>query len=151
MFLSRAFCFVATFMIGVLPSYLGSNNSPECRESLPPVPIFKPAPVRAENMVGVWKGSWDEDQVNCTITINRTEGDRFYGTLRKGGAEVAFVGTLDTNSRTVAINETKVIKHGSHGRWSLGTNTGTFSLDGRSLSGTGSDEYGMYFWDVTKD
>ena len=153
MFLSKAvsaLCFIAAFMIGTLPSYLTSTPR-ECFEAIPPVPIFEPVPVRAEYMVGVWRGTWDKDHAACTLTIDRSDGEKFYGTLRKRGAEVKFVGTLDRDSRTVLIKETKVIKHGNHGRWSLGTNTGSFSLDGSSRTGTGSDEYGMYFWDVKKD
>ena len=154
MYLSKAvsaLCFIVAFMIGVAPSYLSAGGGSECRDASPTVRVFKPTPVQAEDMVGVWRGNWDKDQAKCTITIDRIDGERFYGTLRKRGAEVTFVGTLDPNSRTVAINETKVIRHGEHGRWSLGTNTGSFSFDGRTLTGAGSDEYGVYFWNVTKD
>jgi len=152
MYLSKAvsiLSFFLAFTIGALPTILIGDS--ECREAVPPIPIFEPAPVHAEAMVGVWRGSWDKDRAACTLTIDRVDGERFYGTLRKRGAEVTFVGTLDPNSRTVAINETKVLNHGAHRRWSLGTNTGSFSLDGRTMTGTGSDEYGMYFWDATKD
>ena len=141
--------FLLAFAIGVLPSYLIPSGPTPCREVIPPV--FQPAPVSAENMVGLWRGTWDKDHASCTLTIDRVAGDKFYGTLRKKGAVVTFVGTLDANSRTVLIQETKVLDHGQHRRWSLGTNTGTFSLDGGTLSGSGTDEYGTYFWDATKD
>ena len=153
MFLSRSISllsFFLAFSIGVLPSFiLGVADAPVCREVIPPV--FEPAPVTVDSMVGVWTGKWDKDQAYCTITIDRVRGDDFYGTLRKSGAVVKFKGTLDSASRTVLIKETKVISHGSNGRWSLGTNTGAFSLDGRRITGTGTDEYGTYFWDVAKD
>ena len=157
MILSRSvsvLSFFLAFAIGVLPSFLFSPTVTRgCRDvnGVPPVPIFEPAPLRSENMVGVWKGTWDKNRDYCTITIDRIKGDKFYGTLRKRGAVVTFVGTLDSNSRTVLIKETKVLNHGEHSRWSLGTNTGSFSLDGRTMSGAGTDEYGTYFWDVTKD
>ncbi|HKP69117.1 MAG TPA: hypothetical protein VJV05_07530 [Pyrinomonadaceae bacterium] len=154
MYLSKAvslLTFFLAFAIGVLPSYLIPTGTRECREAIPPLPIFEPAPVRAENMVGLWKGTWDKDHASCTLTIDRAAGEKFYGTLRKNGAVVKFVGTLDANSRTVLIQETKVINHGQHRRWSLGTNTGAFSLDGKSLTGTGVDEYGTYYWDASKD
>jgi len=155
MFLSRAvsvLSFFLAFAVGVLPSYFtGATDARPCMEAVPPVPIFEPAPVSTQNMVGVWTGEWDKDQAYCTITIEGTDGKKFYGTLRKRGAVVKFMGTLDPDSRTVWIKETKVIDHGDHTRWSLGTNTGSFSLDGRTMTGTGTDEYGTYFWDVTKD
>lgn len=120
-------------------------------------PTYAPAlpaeevPVYAEDLVGVWRGTWDHAQVPATLTISRTEGNKFYGVLRQREAEIAFVGTIDESDRRVFFHETKVMKIGAYGEWSLGTNSGAFSADGNTLSGTGIDKWGTYQFDLTKE
>src|ERR1051325_3308803 len=59
-------------------------------------------------LLGIWTGKWGDDIENCTVEINRVDGNKFYGTLRKEGAEVALSGTFDRETRKVFIRETKV-------------------------------------------
>ena len=107
-------------------------------------------PIKAENLLGVWKGSWGHRREDCTIEIDRIKGNAFYGTLRKRGAEIAFAGTLDPDGRRIFFRETKVLKLGVHmTEWSLGENSGSFSPDGRTLTGTGHDKWGTYGWDAS--
>ena len=108
-------------------------------------------PVYAEDLVGVWRGTWDHTQVPATLTISRTEGNKFYGVLKQQEAEIAFAGTIDEGDRRVFFHETKVMKIGAYGEWSLGTNSGAFSPDGNILSGTGVDKWGTYQFELTKD
>jgi len=111
-----------------------------------------PVWVQAEDLVGVWRGTWDHAGVPATLTIKRTEGNRFSGILKQGEAEVAFAGTIDERDRRIFFHETKVVQLGSeYGEWSLGTNSGAFSADGNILSGTGIDRWGTYQWTMTKE
>jgi hypothetical protein len=109
-------------------------------------------PVETESLLGVWHGKWDHNDGGCTIEIDRISGETYYGTLRKEGAVIAFAGTLDAAERRVFFRELKVIKLGPEmSEWSLGTNTGVFSPDGRTLTGTGIDKWGTYDWAASKD
>lgn len=118
--------------------------------------LAPPAPVRgvevfAKDLAGTWEGSWGYDHERCMIEIKRVDGDRFYGTLRKDGAVISLAGEFDADGQRVLLRETKVVRLGEYmSEWSLGTNTGTFSLDGLTLSGTGIDKWGTYEWTVTK-
>ena len=87
----------------------------------------------------------------ATLTITRTEGNRFSGILKQSESEIAFAGTIDESDRRVFFHETKVLKIGAYSEWSLGTNSGAFSPDGSTLSGTGIDKWGTYQWDLTKE
>lgn len=119
---------------------------------LSPQPSFvDPVWVEAEDLVGVWRGTWDHAGVPCTLEITRVEGNKFYGILKEREAEVVFVGTIDEGDRRVFFHETKVNRLGAYGEWSLGTNSGAFSADGNTLTGTGIDRWGTYQWTVTKE
>lgn len=107
--------------------------------------------VYAEDLVGVWRGTWDHAQVPATLTISRIDRNKFYGVLKQREAEIELVGTIDERDRRVFFHETKVMKIGAYGEWSLGTNSGAFSADGNTLSGTGVDKWGTYQFDLTKD
>ncbi len=104
----------------------------------------------ADDLVGTWKGSFGYNAGDCTIEITRAEGDAFYGTLRKEGAEILFKGTFDPESRALSFNETEVVRLGAAmSVWSLGENRGAISRDGRMIYGTGVDEWGQYAWAVS--
>ena len=119
---------------------------------LAPMPAYvDPVSVQAEDLVGVWRGTWDHTQVPCVLEITRVEGNKFYGILKEGEAEVVFAGTIDEGERRVFFHETKVITLGTYGQWSLGTNSGAFSSDGNTLTGTGVDKWGTYEWNLTKE
>ena len=119
--------------------------------NLYPHRVAETVPVEARSLVGVWTGTWGYERGRCTIEIHRVEGTTFYGTLRKEGAVISLEGYIDPAMRTVHFKETRVVRLGAEmGKWSLGINSGTFAADGRTLSGTGTDEWGTYGWDATK-
>ena len=104
-------------------------------------------PLRAEDLLGTWKGNWGRNGGDCTIAIDRIDGKAFYGTLRKEGAEIRFEGTFDPKSRMIYFDETKVVRLGAHmSEWSLGKNRGIISQDGQILAGSGHDSWGQYSW-----
>ena len=115
-------------------------------------PAFRKAvEVRAKDLRGMWTGTWGYDNDACKIEIKRVEGDQFYGSLYKDEAVISIVGEFDAEGQRVLLRETKVLSLGVYDEWSLGTNTGTFSADGRKLSGTGIDKWGTYNWSLTKE
>src|SRR5688500_619783 len=104
-------------------------------------------PLSAKSFLGTWKGSWGHNDGDCTIEIYKVDGNAFYGTLRKEGAEVRFEGTFEPETRMFYFDETKVVRLGAHMReWSLGKNSGIISEDGRILVGDGRDKWGQYGW-----
>lgn len=112
----------------------------------------RPTNVSLQTMLGLWRGSWGDDGEPCTLEIDRVEGGKFYGTLRKDGFRVAFEGTADPASRQVFLRETKVLNPAPEAYgWSLGNNVGFLSSDGQTLNGTGQDEYGPYTLHAAKD
>ena len=153
---AAGFSFLGALAIGTLAAFFVPSTAAEpvaVSYRLAPMRtvIERAVPVQAEDLVGVWRGTWDHGQVPCTIEISRVEGNRFYGILRENDAEVAFSGTIDSGDRRVFFHETKVVRLGAYGEWSLGTNSGAFSADGRTLAGTGIDKWGTYEWRLTKD
>jgi hypothetical protein len=136
--------FFGALAIGIAAGYLADGRT----EVVDELREFHPIP--AENLVGLWSGTWGYNRERCTIEIERVDGEKFYGTLKKEGAEIALAGTLDPDGRRVFFRETRVLNLGMYSGWSLGTNTGSFSPDGRTLTGTGTDERGQYGWDAWK-
>lgn len=115
-------------------------------------PAFRKAvEVRAQDLRGTWRGTWGYDRDACKIEIKRIEGGQVYGTLYKDEAVIGLVGEFYADGQRVLLRETQVLSLGVYDEWSLGTNTGTFSADGRTLSGTGIDKWGTYNWSVTKE
>ena len=107
--------------------------------------------LKAASLLGTWNGIWGHNDGECTIEIERANGNTFHGTLRKGGAEIKFVGTIDQKTRRVTLTETEVVKLGANmTKWSLGENKGKLSDDGRILVGSGSDEWGPYGWAASR-
>ena len=162
MYLSKAasvVSFVGALVVGVAASawFVEIPSVPAAVDDRLPittvcVPDFA-FPVRAGNLLGHWKGSWNywgDRGGTWTMDIDRVKGDNFYGTLYQGGAEVTFEGKFDADGRKVFFHETKVIKLGSYSQWLLGTYDGSLSDDGRFLSGSGKDSWDGYDWDVTK-
>jgi hypothetical protein len=114
-------------------------------------PVYRNAvEVRATDLRGTWNGTWGYDHDSCTIEIKSVEGDRIFGTLYKDEAAISVAGEFDAEGQRVLLREIRVLSLGNFSGWSLGTNTGTFSPDGRTLSGTGIDKWGSYNWRVIK-
>ena len=118
---------------------------------LAPVPEVENVEVRAADLVGTWRGTWDHAAIPAAIEIRKTDGDRFVGTLKQGEAEVTFEGTFHSDDRRIFFRETKVVTIGTYNEWSLGTNSGSFSSDGQAMTGTGIDRWGPYKWSLTKE
>ena len=151
--IARVFVFAAAFVFGIFATLLFSSPASRLSDSLlvasaPKTPASTVrTPLRAENLLGAWKGTWGHNSGDCTLQIDRVEGNAFYGTLRKEGAVVRFEGTIDPKTRTFRFNETKVVRLGADmTEWSLGKNSGTISEDGRILVGNGHDKWGQYAW-----
>ena len=155
--------FLAAFLIGAVPGYLMSSSSeaaaygpPEVGDVsvtyvLTPMPSHNAVGVNAEDLVGVWRGTWGYGSETCTIEIDRVDGVKFFGTLRKEGAVITLEGYIDPARRLVHFKETRVVRLGpAMSEWSLGLNSGTFSVDGRTLAGEGTDEWGTYGWSAKK-
>ena len=146
--------FFGAFVIGVALVYVADGSSLEAgtvEVSYKLAPIGAVEAVQAEDLVGVWSGTWDHGRNHCTIEIDRIDGTKFYGTLRESGAVVSIEGYIDPAGRRVHFKETRVIKLGPAMReWSLGLNSGSFSPDGRTLTGFGTDKWGTYDWDASK-
>jgi hypothetical protein len=169
MYLSRAASIVSFFgalVFGVAAAYV--VNFSEEPVGVVPVVIepasthetschFRPkvSVVSAQDLRGRWTGTWgydsDPNAYDVEIDVTRVEGNKFYGTLRQEGAEIAFEGTVDADARSIYFREIKVIKLGSFSAWSLGTNFGSFSPDGRTLNGRGKDSWEAFGWTVEKE
>src|SRR5687768_8513991 len=104
-----AVAFVGALVLGIAAGFVANVGTEivtvEAPVAFSPAPVSKGctpsnSPVRAEDLVGVWGGSWGYGGEYCTIEIDRVSGNKFSGTLRKEGAEISIVGTLDPEERT---------------------------------------------------
>ncbi|HEV7842776.1 MAG TPA: hypothetical protein VGO69_03725, partial [Pyrinomonadaceae bacterium] len=115
----------------------------------PDVPVAE-----ALGLVGTWSGSQNGRPASLTIVSGL--GNAFSGTKFQGVNQVSFVGTIDPSTRRITINETKLLKGTSYtgkSGWSLASETGMLSADGRKISGTGTDQYprkAPYTWSYTR-
>jgi hypothetical protein len=131
--------------------YNGTGNT-----SSTPQPSPTPDVPAAEKLglVGSWGGT--QNGGAATLTITSGDGNAFTGTKVQRTNQVSFVGTIDPATRRITIRETKLLKgtpYDGKSGWSLASETGTLSADGRKISGTGTDEYKRktpYRWAYTK-
>jgi len=150
--MARVFAFAAALFVGTLAAslVLGPDSGlSNCTVPFAPAPpaVAPRVPVRVENLLGTWKGTWGHNDGEATIAIDHVDGDAFYGTLKKQGAVIRFEGTFDPRTRTFRFDETEVVRLGaSMTEWSLGKNSGIISHDGRILAGDGYDKWGQYAW-----
>jgi hypothetical protein len=105
-------------------------------------------------LIGNWSGVQNGGASRLTIVSG--QGNTFTGTKFQRDNQVSFTGTIDPATRRITIRETKLLKgtpyNGKSG-WSLASETGALSADGRKISGTGTDEYNRkapYTWSYTK-
>ena len=103
-------------------------------------------------MKGKWTGTTGPSNQAAVLTINASQGGTFEGVLEQGAYSISVTGSVNTETRQVTIQETRVLKGEG---WSLGKGTGEISADWRTMSGTGSDEMGSqlgitYNWSFTK-
>lgn len=118
-----------------------------------PMPTPTPETPAAERLglVGNWSGAIN--RTPASLVISSGQGNSFTGTKTQGAYQVAFVGTINPDTRQLTIKETRVLKGRPYSNgtgWSLGTENGTLSADGRKISGKGKDQYAPYSWAYTK-
>jgi hypothetical protein len=151
--IARIFVFTIALVFGTFAASLFWDSSrqevtavaADVPVRIAPIAAVK-TPIGAESLLGSWKGTWDHNNGDCTIEIDRVNGNAFYGTLRKEGAVVLFEGKFNPETRILSFNETKVVRLGPYTEWSLGENSGFISPDGRTLVGSGRDKWGWYGW-----
>lgn len=156
--------FLGALTIGMAAAYIvavGSSEAQQVARVKPPEvsvtytlasPTYRKAfEATAKDLRGTWEGTWGYDHEPCRIEIKRVEGDRVFGTLYKDDAVISLAGEFDSEGQRVLLQETKIVSLGTYSEWSLGTNTGTFSHDGLTLSGTGIDKWGTYEWSMSKE
>ena len=151
--IAAALSLFVALVIGIASVYIADSRREVAAVAAPAefkVTAVAKTSITTQMLLGSWTGTWGDDVDNCTIEINRVDGNKFYGTLRQEGAEVAFSGTFDRETRKVFIHETKVLKLGEYGGWLLGENTGVISADGLSMNGTGRDEQDEYVWSLSQ-
>ncbi len=93
-------------------------------------------------MKGKWVGTTGPSNQAAVLMINSSHGSTFEGVLEQGDFRISVNGSVNTETRQVTIQETRVLKGEG---WSLGKGTGEISTDWRTMSGTGSDEMGRQF------
>lgn len=78
------------------------------------IPVTAPerSTLKTRTPLGKWPGRWNHDLADCTVEIDRVDGNNFYGTLTKNGAEIAISGMLDPKTDKVTIHEKKVLALG---------------------------------------
>jgi hypothetical protein len=103
--------------------------------------------VTPPSLPGMWTGTFSDKP--ATLVINNGKGNDFSGTLTVDQTRLAVSVTVTPNSQQVVIKEVRVLSKGPN--WALGVDTGSFSNDGRHMSGTGRDSRGTsYSWSFTK-
>jgi hypothetical protein len=103
-------------------------------------------------MKGKWAGTTGPSNQAAVLMINSSRGSTFEGVLEQGDFRISVNGSVNTETRQVTIQETRVLKGEG---WSLGKGTGEISADWRTMAGTGSDEMGRqlgitYNWSFSK-
>ncbi|MBA3768813.1 MAG: serine/threonine protein kinase [Acidobacteria bacterium] len=104
------------------------------------------------NMKGRWVGTTGPSSQAAVLVINDSRGSTFKGVLEQGDFRISVTGSVNTRTRQVTIQETRVLKGEG---WALATGAGEISTDWQTISGTGSDEIGRplgvtYDWSFTK-
>jgi len=104
------------------------------------------------NLVGSWNGTYGVMNSPATLIIKEQNGSNWSGVLEQGAVRVALTGHIDQSSRKITIKETKVL---SGSGWSLGTDTGELSGDGKTMTGSGQDATGAqlgisYQWSFSR-
>lgn len=104
------------------------------------------------DLKGTWVGTYGPMGSATKLTIQNQNGADLDGVLEQSTVRVAFKGSYDSETRTLTMNQTEVLKGEG---WSLGQDVGKLSEDGKKLSGTGKDPLGetlgiTYQWSFTR-
>lgn len=106
--------------------------------------------IRSSDLIGTWEGLFDKAQYACTLDIEKVEGNTFYGTLKRQGDSVAVTGTIISKAREINFGPTKIVPIDNNRDWRLAFNWGSFSNDGKFISGKGLVDSSTYDWSFTK-
>jgi hypothetical protein len=105
------------------------------------------SPAVQPDLLGTWTGTFNGK--SATLVVDKVKIGQFHGVLAVGNNRLEVTGYTSSGSQQVTIKETRVLSRGSN--WTLGTDTGSFTRDGRSMSGTGNDGISpQYSWSFTK-
>jgi hypothetical protein len=100
------------------------------------------------DVAGIWEGSSDGSP--ATLVIRRSESNSYEGVETAGQFKDEMLVKVEVSPETRRIIFTEVRKLKGD-NWNLGTNEGTISSDGRSMSGTAKDAKNKsYSWSFTK-
>lgn len=119
-----------------------SSNSNASQQNTPP------APVKELDVSGIWTGTSDESP--ATLVIRRSESNIYDGVETAGVGKDEMLIKVEVNpaTRHITIKEIRKLKGD---RWNMGTNEGTISSDGQSMSGMGKDvKNKTYSWSFSK-
>lgn len=104
--------------------------------------------IRQSDLIGTWEGLYDK--ITTTLIIERIEGEKFYGMLKRQGTSVEITGTINSNARSINFSPAKIVTMDKTVDWRLGYNWGDFAGDGNSISGKGLGDLTTYEWSFTK-
>jgi serine/threonine protein kinase, bacterial len=107
-------------------------------------------------MVGNWAGHYAVNDTTSVLDITEQSGNSFTAQMRTGGKRggeftLSVIGEFDLSQKTISFRETGIVASTSRRKWFLGENSGTFSSDLKTMSGSGSDSRGnRYSWILSK-
>jgi len=123
-----------------------SGIQPE-RQTAKPVSQSTPPTSTLPIILGKWAGSFSNK--SAALVISNVRDNNFSGTLTVGQAVIEVNGSFIPNAQQIVIRETRILSRNKD--WALGVDTGSFSNDGKTMSGTGKDSRGSsYSWSFTK-
>ena len=105
-------------------------------------------PAKTLDVAGIWNGSSDGSP--ATLVIRRSEDNSYEGVETAGEFKDEMLVKVEVSpaTRRIIIKEVRKLKGDN---WSMGTNEGTISSDGRSMSGMAKDAKGKsYAWSFTR-
>jgi hypothetical protein len=94
---------------------------------------------------GIWNGTLNNKQTS--LLIYSAKGNSFSGVKVRSGVEVLFRGTIDPTTHGLTIEEYSVVQGNN---WSVGSETGQLSDDGKRITGKGRDKNSNYTWTYSK-
>jgi len=107
-----------------------------------------PSAKERPNIIGTWKGRYY--QAAATMSIVSQKDNSFFGTLSCVGFLIRVNGHLDPDTRQLTIRETAIIRmNPRYDTWYLGTNSGSISGDGKTMSGIGRGRK-SYSWSFSR-
>jgi hypothetical protein len=123
-------------------SNVNSSNSSTTQQNTPP------STTKTLDVAGIWNGLSDGSP--ATLVIRKSEDNSYEGVETAGEFKDEMLVKVEVSpaTRRIIIKEVRKLKGDN---WNLGTNEGTISSDGKSMSGMAKDTKGKsYAWSFTK-